>query len=152
MIKKIIVLFLSLILILTACSSDITEPFPGDVSTHLTENIEFQSLVEVEADRLSNYYKIDTEKIDTMSVFICGSGGYADEIAIFKLNNKSDVKDVKSIVEERKKTLDSLFVDYVPEEMYKIDDAVIYTNGKYVCFVVSSDNDKALSIIKENFK
>ena len=46
-------------------------------------------------------------------------------------------------VESQKK----VFENYVPEEMTKLNDPVLVTNGNYVYLCLSNDNDKAKEII-----
>ena len=44
------------------------------------------------------------------------------------------------------------FEDYNPDEMYKLENAVVKSSGKYVMMVISGDNTKAAEIIKGYLK
>ena len=66
-----------------------------------------------------------------------------DEIGIFKMKEQDDVEDMLEVVKERKQELYDAFVDYVPEEIGKVNEAVINSKGKYVYFIISENRSEA---------
>lgn len=109
------------------------------------------SMTEVGEDRIGNYLEADTSQLESFSMWICGSGAFADETALFVLNNEDYAADLEDALNKRLETKTNDYKDYKPEECPKMDSAVIKTNGKYVFFAVSSDNDRAEQIFDENF-
>lgn len=109
------------------------------------------SMTEVGEDRIGNYLEADTSQFESFSMWICGSGAFADETALFVLNNEDYAADLEDALNKRLETKTNDYKDYKPEECPKMDSAVIKTNGKYVFFAVSSDNGRAEEIFDENF-
>ena len=59
---------------------------------------------------------------------------------------------VKTAYENRISSQKEACRDYLPDEMTKLDAAVIYTNGNYVVLCVSNDSAKAEQVIADLFK
>ncbi len=95
-------------------------------------------------DRMSGYYDVASDKLESFSAYICGSGAYPDEIAVFQLKSADDVADVKAMLEKRVETQTATFKDYTPDEMYKIDGNNVVTSGNYVALIICADNAKAI--------
>jgi hypothetical protein len=94
------------------------------------------------------YYDIDTATVAEMSVYICGSGAYPDELAVFKFNDEASAKVGAESVKSRLDSQTAIYKDYTPAEMYKLDEAVIITEGNWVAFAACADNAKAKEIIE----
>ena len=119
-------------------------PATQEVATAINDSTEFSELIALTDDNITRrYYGIDLESIEEYEVLVCSSGALADEIAVFKMKEKDDVEDMLDIVRDRKQELYDSFVDYVPEEINKIENAVIGSNGNYVYFIVCSDRAAA---------
>lgn len=144
----------AMLLSLTACGGDtssaVTESSsvqnnvnasaPADITSKIMTDIKFPSMAEIKEDRLASYYDVDVAKIDSFSAFICGSGAYPDEIAIFKMKSADDVNTVKTVLEDRVEKQTTTFKDYTPDEMYKIDGKNIIVSGNYIALIICSDN------------
>ena len=144
--KRIVSLVLAVFTIfcLTACGGSAKTPAVNDVANAIRESAEFSELAALNDDNIaSRYYGIDLEAIEEYEVLVCGTGAQADEIAVFKMKSQDDVEDMREVVVERQEELYDRFVDYVPEEAPKIQNAVISSKGKYVYFIVCSDNKAA---------
>lgn len=124
----------------TGAAAEITAKIQGDVK--------FPGMAEIGSDRMAGYYDVDADKIDSYSAYICGSGAYPDEIAVFKMKSADDVNAVKSVLEKRVESQSATFKDYTPDEMYKIDGNNVVTSGNYVALIICADNAKAI----EDFK
>lgn len=122
---------------------------PSDITANIIADIEMSSLAEVQSDRIEMYLDVDLEKVDSFSMFICGSGGFADEVGVFKMKSADDCESLKTLITERldKRKVD--FEDYNPDEFEKLGKAVCGVSGNYVYYAVTPDSDKAESIIKE---
>lgn len=122
---------------------------PSDITAKIIADIEMSSLAEVQSDRIEMYLDVDLEKVDSFSMFICGSGGFADEVGVFRMKSADDCESLKTLITERldKRKVD--FEDYNPDEFEKLGKAVCGVSGNYVYYAVTPDSDKAESIIKE---
>ena len=145
--KKLLSFALALMSVLCLCSCNKEEgktPATADVAAIISDSVEFTELIALTNDNIGpRYYGIDLEAIEEYEVLVCSSGALADEVAVFKMKDREDVEDMLDVVRDRKQDLYDRFVDYVPEEVNKINNAVIGSNGNYVYFVVSSNNSAA---------
>jgi hypothetical protein len=114
--------------------------------------IELPSAAEKTAENIGAYYAVDTSKITDMSVFICASGAYPDDIAVFKFTDEKAAEAGLEAVTKRLSEQTETFTDYTPEEMYKLENPVIKQYGNYVVYCALSDNEKAAGIIENAFK
>lgn len=147
--KKVISAFLLLAVLalsLTACSSNekMKNPSTKEVADAVKNSTEFTELVELNDSNIDRrYYGISLEDIEEYTVYVCSSGAMVDEIGIFKMKEQDDVEDMLEVVKERKQELYDAFVDYVPEEIGKVNEAVINSKGKYVYFIISENRSEA---------
>lgn len=142
----------TMLFLVTGCGKDeVKSPDVKDITDRLIDEIDFATLTELDNDRLDFFYKVDDDIIDSYSAYICGSAGFPDEVAAFKLKDGANTQQVKEAIDSRRETLAANFKDYRPEEMPKIDSSILFTKGDYIIFVVSNENDKASDIIKDFF-
>lgn len=120
----------------------------AEITAKIQEDVKFPGMAEIGADRMAGYYDVAADKIDSYSAYICGSGAYPDEIAVFKMKSADDVNDVKSVLEKRVESQSATFKDYTPDDVYKIDGNNVVTSGNYVALIICADNAKAI----EDFK
>lgn len=124
---------------------------PAEIVNEIMTETSMTSMAEVTADRIGNYIEFDMEKVESFSMYICGSGAFADEAAVFKMKDEADADALIEALEARSETKNKDFEDYIPEECPKIESAVIKSNGCYVIYAVSSDNEKAEEIFDGKF-
>ena len=116
-----------------ASDSSTATGIAAEITAKIQEDVKFPGMAEIGADRMA---------------YICGSGAYPDEIAVFKMKSADDVNAVKSVLEKRVESQSTAFKDYTPDEMYKIDGNNVVTSGNYVALIICADNAKAI----EDFK
>lgn len=131
-----------------ASDSSMATGTAAEITAKIKEDVKFPGMAEIGADRMAGYYDVAADKIDSYSAYICGSGAYPDEIAVFKMKSADDVNAVKSVLEKRVESQSATFKDYTPDEMYKIDGNNVVTSGNYVALIICADNAKAI----EDFK
>ena len=124
----------------------------AEITVKIQEDVKFPSMAEIGSDRMAGYYDVSADKIDSYSAYICGSGAYPDEIAVFKMKSADDVNAVKSVLEKRVESQSATFKDYTPDEMYKIDGNNVVTSGNYVALIICADNAKAIEDFKSMAK
>ncbi len=154
--KKVLAVVLAVLsLSLCLCSCAKNEGKTPEV-TSVTEAIkrsgEFEELIALTDDNIvRRYYGIDLEAIESYDAQVCSSGAMADEISVFKMKERDDVEDMLEVVRERKQEQYDSFVDYVPEEIGKIENAIIGSNGNYVYFIVCTDREEAKKAVEACF-
>ncbi len=130
----------------TETAAEVTAVSPADITAEVIGKVEMSSLAEVGEDRLGNYLEADMDKVESFSMFICGSGGFADEVAVFVMKDEDSTG---ALVDSMKARIDSRavdFKDYNPDEYDKLKHALVKTKGRYVFMAVTGDNDTAESI------
>lgn len=80
------------------------------------------------------------------------SGATAEEIVVLVCKDSDSAAKAKSAFEQRVSEQKENFTDYVPEEVPKLNDAVIITSREYAILSVSGDSAKAKDIIEGAFK
>ena len=153
--KRIVSLALAVVAVfcLASCKGEEAKtPAVKDVVTTISESGKFAELVALNDDNIATrYYGIDLEAIEEYEVLVCGTGAAPDEIAVFKMKEQDDVEDMRDVVLERKEELYDRFVDYLPDEAPKVNNAVISSTGKYVYFIVCEDHKAAKAAAESCF-
>lgn len=155
-IRKLAALMIMPIMMLTACSkvntvAEIKEPAPSDITAAIMAEIEIPSAVEKTKESIAAYYDVDVDAVEALSVYICGSGAYPDELAVFKMNSPEQAENARAAVQKRLDDQIELYSDYTPNEMYKLDGAKVVVKGNYVMLFACSDDDRAYEIADSLF-
>lgn len=150
--KRLLIITLLLIVSTFIVSCDSKEIDTDDVASKIIDNIDDDNMTSVSSDRISLYYNIDFDKVDDYSCYIEGSGGFADEVAIFKAKTNADVNDIKEAISSRIKQRTKDFEGYNANEVSKIENNLVYQKGKYILFVIDENPDEAEKIFNEQFK
>lgn len=114
----------------------------------LLSEVEFPSMVEVEAEKLEIYYNVAESDVTEFSAYICGSGAMPDEFGVFVAKDADAAAKLKAGLEKRIESQRKTYADYTPKEMYKLDDSFVNVNGTTVSYCVCADNTKAGEILK----
>ncbi len=156
MLKKagLFILALMLILVLTACSSDSAKtPEVTDITADMLKNLELEDeMLEIKDSILSGQYDISLDKLTSYSVYVSGSGAKADEICVMRAKSKDDAKAIKTALEQRISSQTIRYEDYIPDELPKLEDALIAEKGEYLMLAIVKDTGKAQEIFDSYFK
>ena len=80
-------------------------------------------------------------------VMYTGSGYYADRVALITVAAPEDADAARACVDEHLSQLRNQFANYIPEEVEKVEKAVIWQQGVYVLVCVTADYKNAQSIV-----
>lgn len=141
-------------LLLSACgteSAPAKEPAPSEITSAIMAEIEIPSAVEKDKDSVGAYYDVDMEQTEALSVYICGSGAYPDELSVFKMSSPEQAQSAAEAVQKRLDSQIELYRDYTPNEMYKLDGAEVTVKDSYVMLFVCSDDQRAREIAENLF-
>lgn len=100
---------------------------------------------------VNRLYMLDEAQIED-AAFYTNSSATAEEIAVVKVKDQAYVETVKAAYETRIADQKVAFESYVPEEIPKLEDAVVYENGNVVILCVSCDSSKINTVIGDIFK
>ena len=132
------------------CSSEETYISFDEVYNQLTSSIDFSaSKMQKQTEAaLNNYYYIDPATLENYAIYMADyATGNADEIAMFQVKESDQMTTVKSLINDRISDLKVRYEDYKPEEMPKIESAIIEEKGNYIFLVISPDNEKAQEVL-----
>lgn len=96
---------------------------------------------------LASYVLLDLATVSEYEIYVSGSMGTPEELAIFKAKSTEDAAAVKKAVERRLEDLTLNFTDYRPEEMPKIENAVLEERGNYILFAVCPEHEAVKELI-----
>lgn len=107
-------------------------------------------LSEIDKDTAVQIYNLDSIDIADCIAYV-STGATAEEIVVISANNATDALKVEELLKRRVEEQKESFRDYVPEELKKLDDAVIEEEGNTVVLSISKEEEKAEDIIDSFF-
>ena len=140
-------LILALLLTLFGCGEKSpldTEALKEDILTNVTFEVELEKVGDNAVSVLFTLEEGVTAEIYK------GSSVYPDQFGIFKAPDKSAANETKKMLEEYKGSLLTDYSHYNAEQLSKIENAVIYSRGNDVIFLICDQNDKAKDIIEKH--
>lgn len=117
-----------------------------ELRTEITYQDELSKLTDSMFDSV---YDIDRTLLKQVVAYT-SSGATAEEIVALELNSADDAKTAEDALKDRLDYLKEGYADYGPEEVPKIDNAVVRVSGTYVFMSISNDHEKAAEILKSN--
>lgn len=115
----------------------------NDLNTKITYR---DSLMEMDLDTAGMFLNLSDVNVTKAAIYE-GSGGTAEEIVVLECASDDDAKAAEQVLKTRVAEQIESFTDYVPEELTKLNAAVIKVNGKYAVLSVSDTPDEARKII-----
>ena len=85
------------------------------------------------------------------AAYYAASAAVADEILVVQLASGASASSIRSDFEGRQSVQAEDYEDYVPSEVPKINNAVIYQNGDIMVFCVSNDASAVRSTLDSLF-
>ena len=93
-------------------------------------------------DSFRNMYGVQYDMLEDGAILYTQEGGKADEISVMKLKKAEDVSLAKEKLSERIGERRHLFEGYKPEEVSKLENAYVFSQGNYVVLLISEKNQK----------
>lgn len=123
----------------------------ADIANAVLAAVELPSMAEVGADRIGMYLDLSIPDSCDFSMYICGSGGFADEIFVINAADLS-IDDIKTAAEKRIETRKKDFEGYNPDEFDKLENFLSTEKDGYFMYAVTCDNSICESIFDEYVK
>lgn len=135
--------------LLAGCGSKEASFKVGDLGNDLNTKITYQDeLMLLDVETASMFLNLSDISIVDSAIYE-GSGATAEEIVVLECTSGDEAKKAEQMLKDRVEEQKESFKDYVPEELTKLDAAIVVTNGNYAVLSVSNDPDGANAIIKE---
>ncbi len=147
--KKYIIGLSAALLLFSGCSSNKLEIDPTTAVEQMSEDITFtDQFAPLDSENANRVYGVDADLVEDSTAMV-GSGATAESIAMFKA---VDAKSAQEIEEQLGVFIDGYiegYSDYKPEEVPKLESAIIERKDVYVVLCISADNDAAKSVISD---
>lgn len=118
-----------------------------DITNAVLAEIPINSAIEKRKDDLEFYFtELDVTGVTSSSYYMCASGAYPDEIAVFIFDTAENADNAKSAVQARLDKQISVYESYTPEEMYKLEDAIVEVRQNIIFYAVTENNSRAQEI------
>ena len=133
----------------TAAGETKSDADASSIAKAVLDEIPIASAFEKKKDTLGDYFDdLNVDAIEDFNYTICASGAYPDEIAVFRFSSESDAEAAVPVMEARLEYQTKMYKDYTPDEVYKLEDAVIKQSGVWVWYLVTSNNTRADEIVR----
>ena len=140
------------VLTLNACSSKSSkQPTAESVTSKIVEDLQSDTMIELSEERVQSYYGFDLDIVEDYSIYVDGSGGFSDEVAVLKAKDTGDINALKDSIQERVDSQEKAFDGYNAKEFKKLEDHLVVVRDNYVLFVVSNDTESAQKIFRNAF-
>ncbi len=146
--KRVLPLILVCVLALSACGGR-EEPFDvKDTAKALleAEGVFSEELIPLEQTVFVPFLGIDDEKLTDGAVYV-SSGSTAEELAVLEFESEDAAADALAQLEEHLASQKESNVDYRPQEMPKLEKAVLQRRKNTVLFLVANDYNGAAEVI-----
>lgn len=156
--KKIVIIGIILIIIIIGVcikfvfsdtNTEITLDMPKLAEELINAQIFEDQLNEVDKESIIKKYNLNAEKIKNVDAYV-RTGATAEEILIMELLDKEDISETKKIMETQIEERKLDFQDYLPKEVFKLENYILESKGNYIVLCISNDSDKAKEIINKN--
>lgn len=118
-----------------------------EICDKMKNGVEFGIAIEyVEPEAVEFMYQGLPE--GTKCIAYAAGGASAEELAVFTVQSDEDAQSVKSLLAERVKERTQAFATYKPDDVPKLENAVIESNGGTVIFCVSGSWKEASALAK----
>ena len=152
MLKRIVCLLLAVVMALSmaACGGkkapEKAKEYDGDALMQaLLSKVQFADTMSSVGDFATLYFP-EVPSTATISMYT-GSGYFADEVVLITMKSAEDLETVMASVEKHLDQMTAQFKNYIPEEVAKIDNAVIWQGGSHVIVCISGDYATAQNIL-----
>ena len=152
MLKRIVCLLLAVMMVLSmaACGDkkekEEAKEYDGNALMQaLLNQVKFDDAMSSVGDFATLYFP-EVPSTATISMYT-GSGYFADEVVLITMKSAEDLETVMASVDKHLEQMTAQFKNYIPEEVAKIDNAVVWQGGSHVIVCISNDYATAQTIL-----
>ena len=143
---------IALCMSVAACGGSVADVDVNKAADAIKSGTTFtDELTKTDTENAEKLYQVDASLVQDVCVYI-GTGATPEEIAVWKAKDDNGAAKLKEAAQGRLDTQKQRFTDYNPEQMPKIESAVLEESGKTVVLCISADNDKAKTAVSQALK
>lgn len=148
--KKVIVFIVITSIILCSCGK-YNQPDADALMDELCLSQGLEDMTEADDSAAQILFDISLEDVESYSIKYSSQGGYADMIAIFKMNSEDNAASAEQTLKEYKDSRYEDFKGYAPLEARKVEDGRVLVYDKYVLLVIVPNIDEAIKTVETEF-
>ena len=147
--KKYIIGLIAALLLFSGCSNNKVELDPSTAVEKMSEEITFtDQFAPLDSENANRVYGVDADLVEDSTAMV-GSGATAESIAMFKAVDAKSAQDIEKQLEVFIDGYIEGYSDYKPEEVPKLESAIIERKDVYVVLCISADNDAAKKVVSD---
>ena len=139
---------LTTIFLLMSCGKK-SEIINSELSREITDNVEFsEQLTQVDTINTQKRYMLSSKDYSEITAFV-GTASVCDEFVIVKTTDTEGItEDLRSYIDSKKES----YKTYRPNEVYKLDNAIIEQYEDVVVMIITADSDNAIRVYEGYLK
>ena len=139
---------LTTLFLLVSCGKK-SEIINAELSREITDNVEFsEQLTQIDTINAQKRYMLSSKDYSEITAFV-GTASVCDEFVIVKTSNTEGIiEDLRSYIDSKKES----YKTYRPNEVYKLDNAIIEQYEDAVVMIITADSDDAIRVYEEYLK
>lgn len=131
------------------CGKQQAEINPADAVQQLKESVTFtDQMTDMDSAGACRFYDVGTDLVQDSAAYV-GSGATAESMAVFEATDTSAAESIASALQTFTDSWRKGYADYKPEEVPKLESAVLEQDGVYVVFCVTADNAAAKTAVQD---
>ncbi len=147
--KKYIIGLSAALILFSGCSNNKVELDPASAVEKMSEEITFtDQFAPLDSENANRVYGVDADLVEDSTAMV-GSGATAESIAMFKAVDAKSAQDIEKQLEVFIDGYIEGYSDYKPEEVPKLESAIIERKDVYVVLCISADNDAAKTVVSD---
>lgn len=143
------VLIIALVIFLAACTQQAEIKPAQAVYDALLEKLQFEELTLLDAAQTALLLELDEGMLGDTAAGLDASRYTPDAVIVINTKNQADLDAITQALKAYKGRLLEEYRGYRPDEMFKIEDAKVFTKGFQAVFVISKDAGLAEKTLKD---
>lgn len=145
---NVLIALTAMLLLMCGCGKKETIDI-SELSGALAESVSFsEQLTQIDVSNIEKRYALNSKDYTEVAAFV-GTLSTCDEYVIVKTENPEAMTEKFNKYIEKKR---EEYKVYRPDEVYKLDSAVIETHNKTVVMIITADSENAIDAYKEYLK
>ena len=139
----------ALCMTVAGCGKQQAEINPADAVQQLKDSMSFtDQMTDMDSAGACRFYDVDTELVQDSAAYV-GSGATAESLAVFEATDADAAERIADALQTFTDSWIKGYSDYKPEEVPKLESAVLEQDGVYVVFCVTADNAAAKTAVQD---
>ena len=119
------------------------------IASSIVKKMSYQNMSEISSNNISKYYEIPDGVVEDSYMYISNRTDSCTEVACFKLTDSSKEEQLTKVISDYINSKTNTYKGVNDKEYNNVSNSKIKLNYPYVCVVIASDSDSAISAFNE---